>query len=64
MYLIVDAVGIIVIYFTFIETRGRNLEEIDGIFENPHPVKASLEMKKVVVKEIKDNGRDVMTLEA
>ncbi|EPT02814.1 hypothetical protein FOMPIDRAFT_1029123 [Fomitopsis schrenkii] len=38
-----DALGIIVIYFTFVETKGRNLEEIDLIFQAPHPVRASLE---------------------
>lgn len=37
-----DALGIVVIYFTFVETKGRNLEEIDGIFQSDHPVKTSL----------------------
>ncbi|KZT12891.1 general substrate transporter [Laetiporus sulphureus 93-53] len=38
-----DALGVIVIYFTFVETKGRNLEEIDTIFQSQHPVRASLE---------------------
>ncbi|CCM03381.1 uncharacterized protein FIBRA_05511 [Fibroporia radiculosa] len=37
-----DALGIAVIYFAFIETKGRNLEEIDLIFQSEHPVRASL----------------------
>ena len=32
LYLVVDAVGILVIYLTFVETRGRSLEEMDVIF--------------------------------
>ncbi|KAH9947314.1 general substrate transporter [Amylocystis lapponica] len=37
-----DALGVFVIYFTFVETKGRNLEEIDVIFQSDRPVKASL----------------------
>ncbi|KAL6298721.1 general substrate transporter [Sparassis latifolia] len=37
-----DALGIVVIYLTFVETKGRNLEEIDHIFDSPHPVRTSL----------------------
>ncbi|KAH7921078.1 general substrate transporter [Leucogyrophana mollusca] len=53
LYLAVDFVGIIVIYFTFVETRGRSLEEMDKIFDDPHPVTASLAMQKVAVEETK-----------
>jgi hypothetical protein len=35
-----------VVYFTFIETRGRNLEEIEGIFNSDHPKKESLRKEK------------------
>ncbi|KZS95414.1 general substrate transporter [Sistotremastrum niveocremeum HHB9708] len=56
LYLIIDAVGVIVIYFTFVETRGRNLEELDAIFDDPHPVTASLAMQKVVVREDQMGG--------
>jgi len=56
LYLIIDAVGIVVIYFTFIETRGRNLEEIEQIFEAKHPVRESLAMQKVAVR---DDGKVV-----
>jgi sugar porter (SP) family MFS transporter len=48
-YTIWDFVGIIVIYFTFIETRRRTLEEIEDIFHDPHPVKASLQRQKVYI---------------
>lgn len=33
LYLVIDALGVVVIYFTFVETKGRTLEEIDEIFE-------------------------------
>jgi len=44
-----DAVGIFVIYMTFVETKGRNLEEIDLIFQSDRPVKASL-AKEVILE--------------
>ncbi|OQV01787.1 hypothetical protein CLAIMM_07081 [Cladophialophora immunda] len=49
LYLCVDVLGIVFIYLFFVETKGRSLEEIDDIFADPHPVKASLRKQKVVV---------------
>ncbi|KAK3671457.1 hypothetical protein LTR78_008735 [Recurvomyces mirabilis] len=49
LYLVIDAVGILFIYLFFVETKGRSLEEIDEIFADPHPVKASLRKQEVVV---------------
>ncbi|EXJ54382.1 hypothetical protein A1O7_09721 [Cladophialophora yegresii CBS 114405] len=49
LYLCVDVSGIVFIYLFFVETKGRSLEEIDDIFADPHPVKASLRKQKVVV---------------
>lgn len=40
-----DIVEVIIIYFIFVETRGRTLEELAEVFEDPHPVKKSLEKK-------------------
>ena len=34
---------------SFVETRGRNLEEIDEIFNDPNPVKKSLEKTRMTV---------------
>jgi hypothetical protein len=49
LYLAIDALGIVTIYFTFVETKGRTLEEIDEIFSDPHPVRRSLQKREVVV---------------
>ena len=42
-YIIFDAFGAIVVYLIFIETRGRNLEEIEGIFNAANPKKGESE---------------------
>ena len=47
-YIVFDAFGAIVVYFTFVETRGWNLEEIEGIFNSDHPKKESLRKEKVI----------------
>lgn len=49
LYFVIDFVGIIFIYLFFVETKGRSLEEIDEIFADPHPVKASLRKQEVIV---------------
>lgn len=64
MYLAVDFMGILVIYFTFVETRGRSLEEIDHIFADPHPVRASLTVQKVTLRKTKEGGVNVVRAES
>ncbi|EJU06076.1 MFS lactose permease [Dacryopinax primogenitus] len=49
LYFVIDVVGIITIYFFFIETKDRSLEEIDEIFADPHPVRTSLRKQKISV---------------
>lgn len=61
LYLFIDLLGIVTIYFTFVETKGRSLEEIDDIFADPHPVKASLRKQKVVVDVEEDKVLAVET---
>ncbi|OZJ02363.1 hypothetical protein BZG36_04479 [Bifiguratus adelaidae] len=51
LYIVWDAFGVLIIYLFFIETKGHSLEEIERIFESPHPVKESLRGRKVTVKE-------------
>jgi len=51
LYIVWDAFGVVVIYFTFIETKGWGLEEIEEIFNSKHPVKESLGKKTVRVRE-------------
>ena len=52
LYLAVDVTGIVFIYFFFVEIKGRSLEEIDEIFADPHPARASLRKQKVVVSAV------------
>jgi len=47
-YILFDAFGAVVVYFIFVETRGWNLEEIEGIFNSKNPKKESLRKRKVV----------------
>lgn len=37
-------------YLTVVETKGRSIEEIEEIFNDPHPVKKSLQKHEVVMK--------------
>ncbi|KAJ7793601.1 general substrate transporter [Mycena olivaceomarginata] len=41
-----DIVETVVVWFCAVETRGRTLEQLDEIFQDPHPVKASLNRAK------------------
>jgi len=50
LYVVWDAFGVVIIYFFFVETRGRSLEELDELFEAKDPKKASLALKHVVIK--------------
>lgn len=43
IYLVWNGVMAAWIYFFFVETSGRTLEELDSIFEDPRPVKRSLQ---------------------
>jgi hypothetical protein len=47
---ILHFVQLAVMYLTVVETRGRSIEEIEEIFNDPHPVKRSLQKHEVVVK--------------
>ncbi|KAF5358983.1 hypothetical protein D9758_004837 [Tetrapyrgos nigripes] len=51
VYICWDLFEATIIYFFAVETRGRTLEELDEIFEDPNPVKASLRKQKVALVE-------------
>lgn len=46
-----DLIEFTIIYFFFVETKGRTLEEINEIFDAPNPVKRSLETRNVEMVE-------------
>ncbi|KAH0840344.1 hypothetical protein J3R83DRAFT_1363 [Lanmaoa asiatica] len=58
LYLAVDFMGIFVIYFTFVETGERGLEEMDHIFVDLHPVRASLATHKIALQKTKEGWRE------
>ena len=37
-------------WLTVVETKGRSIEELTEIFNDPHPVKKSLQRHEVVIK--------------
>ncbi|KAI9164190.1 Lactose permease-like protein [Paramyrothecium foliicola] len=49
IFLVFHAVHWVMMYFVTVETKGRSLEELDEIFNDPHPVKRSKQIVKVVV---------------
>jgi hypothetical protein len=51
LYVIWDAFGVVIIYFFFVETKGRSLEEMDELFEADNPVKESKKMTHVAILE-------------
>jgi len=62
LYIVIDAFGVVVIYFTFVETHGWNLEEIEQLFKSKSPLKESLRRKTVGISAdggIVDNGKDL-----
>lgn len=42
-----DLIEAVVIYFFFVETKERTLEELEEVFSDPHPVKKSLQKRSV-----------------
>lgn len=46
-------------YFFFVETKGRTLEEMDEIFEAKNPRKASTQKKKAIVRTVLDHDGQV-----
>ena len=42
-----DLVEVVVIYFFFIETKERTMEELGEVFNDPHQVRESLQKRSV-----------------
>lgn len=51
IYIVWIGVEIVIIYFFFVETAGKTLEEMGEIFEAPNPRKASTQKHKIQVDE-------------
>jgi MFS family permease len=49
LFIFWDTFEFIIIYFFFVETRRRTLEELTEIFRSPNPVKASLSKTQVIL---------------
>lgn len=51
VFLSLHVVHWILMYFVTVETKGRSLEELEEIFDDPHPVKRSKHIRRVVVRD-------------
>ncbi|KAF4917900.1 Lactose permease [Colletotrichum viniferum] len=49
IFLVLHFVHLVLMYFVTIETKGRSLEELEEIFNDPKPVKRSKHLSRVVV---------------
>ncbi|SPO00360.1 related to lactose permease [Cephalotrichum gorgonifer] len=50
IFLILHVIHWILMYFVTVETKGRSLEELEDIFNDPHPVKRSKQISRVVIR--------------
>ncbi|KAF9031809.1 general substrate transporter [Hymenopellis radicata] len=62
VYIAWDIFECLMIYLFAVETKGRTLEELDEIFSDPHPVRASVSKQKVAFVE-KAGERKFMSVE-
>ncbi|KAJ5491234.1 hypothetical protein N7539_002801 [Penicillium diatomitis] len=46
-----DLLEVVFWYFFCVESQGRTLEELEWVYQQPNPVKASLQVDKIVVQE-------------
>jgi hypothetical protein len=56
LFIFWDILEFLVIYFLFVETSVRTLEELAEIFQAKNPVKASLKKTEVVIRDGKVTG--------
>jgi len=58
VFVVWDLIEAVIIYFFFPETAGRTLEEMQEIFDDPHPVKKSLEKRSASTVVNTISGKD------
>ena len=51
LFIFFDLFAVVVMYFFFIETKKRTLEELTAIFRSPNPVKASLQSSEALMNQ-------------
>ncbi|TEB35759.1 general substrate transporter [Coprinellus micaceus] len=51
VYVVWDLFEAVVIWFCAVETKGRTLEELEEIFDDPHPVRRSLAKKQLAISD-------------
>jgi hypothetical protein len=54
-----DLVECLIIWLCAVETKGRTLEELNEIFQDPHPVRASTTKHKIAIME-KEGVKEVI----
>ncbi|BAP73706.1 lactose permease [Kluyveromyces marxianus] len=68
-YVFFDIFEFIIVYFFFVETKGKTLEELAAVFEAPNPRKASTdpvfaaEVRDQIIRDSEKTRMDAMTIE-
>lgn len=51
--MVVDIVGVILIYFFAVETKQLSLEDLDHVFNSPNPKQTSFDLAKAAQERLK-----------
>ena len=44
--MVFDVIGLVIMYFYVVETKQLSLEDLDEVFDSPHPKQTSLQLVK------------------